>query len=173
MRNLLLLLCLLSASTAGAVSLRLHGVVRDLYTGRPMRDVHVKVYRDGVRQQPVVTGQSGAYVLVLENNSSYVIRFSAPGRVSKCYTVETRGGEWEDDHRITDLEIEILLFEPVEGLDLGWFDMPMGVARFMPATGHVAWSADHEREVRPEADRLTAEVLARREQALAMQRSVR
>ena len=33
MRNLLLLLCLLSAASAGAVSLRLHGVVRDLHTG--------------------------------------------------------------------------------------------------------------------------------------------
>lgn len=162
MLRILLLSCsLLIAALAHAVQLRVHGSVTDLLERTPLADVEVRVYKDGVKQQVLRTGNSGAYEVMLDNNASYVIRFMQAGRVTKCFAVHTHGGAWADDKRVMDLEVEMTLFRPVEGVDLSWFDLPMGMARFQPMTGHVSWNADYERRIRGEAERLMAEVKQR------------
>ncbi|HRH39778.1 MAG TPA: hypothetical protein PK760_15615, partial [Flavobacteriales bacterium] len=108
------------------------------------------------------------YNVTLDNNAEYVIRFSMPGRVTKCYSVDTHGPAWEKDGSTNDVEVEMTLFEKVEGLDLGFFDMPMGKARFTPMTGFLAWNAEYEAHVKPEADRLFAEVATRRERLASL-----
>jgi hypothetical protein len=65
---------------------------------------------------------------------------SGPGRVSKCYALDTRGGGLGGRRRTCRTwRSTITLFQPVPELDLELFDMPMGIARFNPMTGHVAW----------------------------------
>lgn len=167
---LLLLLSLWSTSPAFAMRLRVQGAVLDLDDGRPLGGVEVKVYRDGVRQPSVRTGANGRYSVVLDRGGEYALRFSLPGHVSKCFAVDTRGAAWEGDRRVKLLEVDMILFEPLDGLDLGFFDMPMGIARFDPMTGNVIWNADHERRIRPVAERLTAELVRRRQMALAQRR---
>jgi hypothetical protein len=151
------------------IQLRVQGAVLGLLDQKPVADVSVKIYRNGERLYVAKTAANGRYSILLDNHAEYVLRFTKAGKVGKCYTIDTRGGAWENDKRIQDLEIDILLFDPVPDLDLGWFDMPMGMARFNPMTGHVAWSADYERRIRPEAERLTAEV-AQRYEAIAQRR---
>lgn len=151
------------------IQLRVQGAVLGLFDQQPVADVSVKIYRNGERLDVVRTTTNGRYSILLDNHAEYVLRFTKAGKVGKCYTIDTRGAAWENDKRVQDLEIDILLFEPVAELDLGWFDMPMGMARFNPMTGHVAWNAAYESRVRPEAERLTAEVLLRYE-AIAQRR---
>ena len=45
--------------------------------------------------------------------------------------------------------------------------MPMGLARFTPMTGYLSWNKEYEARIQPEAARLTAEALLRRDEALA------
>jgi len=168
-RTIICAFALALLAPAYGIQLRIHGAVVGLVDKRPISEVSVKVYRNGERLNVVRTGANGRYSIVLDNNAEYVLRFTKAGKVGKCYTIDTRGAAWENDKRIQDLEIDILLFDPVPDLDLGWFDMPMGMARFNPMTGHVAWSADYERRIRPEAERLTAEVALRYE-AVAQRR---
>jgi len=151
------------------IQLRVQGAVLGLLDQKPVADVSVKIYRNGERLDVVKTAANGRYSILLDNHAEYVLRFTKAGKVGKCYTIDTRGAAWENDKRVQDLEIDILLFDPVPELDFGWFDMPMGMARFNPMTGHVAWSADYERRIRPEAERLTAEVALRYE-AVAQRR---
>jgi hypothetical protein len=54
------------------------------------------------------------------------------------------------------------LFEPVDGVDLSFFDLPMGIARFSPMTGLLTWDREYEQYVQAEVSRLMAEVKARR-----------
>ena len=170
-RTLLCALALAMLAPAYGIQLRLHGAVLGLIDQAPMADVSVKIFRNGERYQVAQTLANGRYSLLLDNNAEYVLRFAQAGKVSKCYTIDTRGAAWENDKRVQDLEIDVVLFEPVPDLDLGWFDMPMGMARFNPMTGHVAWSADYERRIRPEAERLTAEVALRFEAIAHRRRS--
>jgi hypothetical protein len=169
LRCILAAALLLALLPVHGIQLRVHGTVLGLLDKQPESGVLVKVYRNGERQQVVTADANGNYSILLDNHAEYVLRFTKAGHVNKSYTIDTRGAVWENDKRIQDLEIDILLFEPVAELDLGWFDMPMGMARFNPMTGHVAWNAAYESRVRPEAERLTAEVLLRYE-AIAQRR---
>lgn len=168
-RTLVCAFALALLAPAYGIQLRVQGAVVGLVDQKPIGEVSVKVYRNGERLDVVRTGANGRYSIVLDNHAEYVLRFTKAGKVGKCYTIDTRGAAWENDKRIQELEIDIVLFEPVADLDLGWFDMPMGMARFNPMTGHVAWSADYERRIRPEAERLMAEVALRYE-AIAQRR---
>ena len=161
--------CLL-ASVGFAAQLRVHGRVFHHDSSRPLGQVQVKVYRNGERLPSIHTSENGSYSLLLDDRAEYVLRFTHPGMVSKCFTVDTQGAVWENDRKVVDLEVEIRLFEPVEGMDMGWFDMPLGMARFTPMTGHLAWNADYEQRVRPMVDKLMAERAQRLQGLLAGQR---
>jgi hypothetical protein len=167
MRSLLTLLFLGLLLHAQAVQLRVFGPVTDLETRVPLSDVLVRVYKDGVKQKVFTTGGNGHYSVLLDNGASYVLRFSQPGRVTKCYAIDTHGPAWEGDNRVVDLSIEMTLFPTVSGLDLTFFDLPMGVARFTPMTGYLSWNDTYALDIREEVDRLMAEVALRR-QALAV-----
>lgn len=167
MRTLgLLALCLL-ALNADAARLHLKGQVTDALTREPIANALVRVYRDGVKVQAIETNGSGRYDVVLDNGADYVIRFSSPGRVTKCFGIDTHGPEWAHDRNVTPVEVEMTLFEHVEGLDLSFFDMPMGLARFTPMTGFLSWNKAYEERIQSEAARLYAEVRLRLDQAVA------
>lgn len=169
MRTQLFAALLLVAPIANAAHLRVHGIVSDVNTREPLNEVLVRVYKDGVKQEAFTTGANGHYNVALENGAHYVIRFALPGHVTKCFAVDTHGPSWADDGSMQDVEVEMTLFERVDGLDLGFFDMPMGMARFTPMTGYLAWNADYEARVKPEVDRLMAEVNERRERLALLQ----
>lgn len=142
---------------AAAFSLRVTGVVTDHHTGQAMEHVLVHVYRNGVKVYAEETGILGHYAVKLENNADYVIRFSGPGLVTKCFTIDTHGLEWEGDQKVKDLWVEMTMFERTTAMDLSFFDMPMGMARFEPATGLVSWDLDYDRKVRPQVEDLMAQ----------------
>lgn len=171
MRTALLIASFFLALMMQAAHLRVHGLVTDHNDRTPLTQALVRVYKDGVKQAAFTTCAGGRYHVLLENNAHYVIRFSMPGRVTKCFAVDTHGPAWEGDERAMDLEVEMTLFEQQDGLDLSFFDLPMGMARFTPMTGMVSWNADYEQRVRPEVDRLMAEVALRRERQRAMAQS--
>lgn len=163
-----ILLCLFFAALAclgHGAQLRVHGQVTGLQDHGALREVLVRVYKDGVVQHMLKTNAQGRYSVRLDNNASYVLRFSLPGHVTKCYAVDTHGPSWKGDERTVDLEVGMILFERVEGIDLSFFDMPLGMARFTPMTGLVAWNEGYRLSVEAEAQRLTTAVL--RQHALA------
>ncbi len=153
---------------AAAFSLSISGVVTDYLTGKAMDHVLVRVYKDGLKVQTLETGASGQYDVHLANNAEYVIRFSAPGLVTKCFTVDTHGLEWEGDRKEKDLWVGMTMMERTIGLDLSVFDMPMGMARFEPATGLVTWDLDYDRKVRPQVE----DLMARYQRLMTAQASV-
>lgn len=163
MRIFLTALLAACALLSTAAELRLRGEVTDHLTCMPLGEVLVRVYRNGVKEQAFHTGPAGKYNITLERGGEYIIRFSLPDHVTKCYAVDTRGAAWEDDTREVSVDVEMTLFEKVPGVDLSFFDMPMGMARFCPMTGLLKWDACYEERIRPEVERLMEEVRARRE----------
>lgn len=158
----LLAACALSCTAA---ELRLRGEVTDHVTRQPLGDVLVRVYRNGVKEHSFNTGVAGKYNINLKRGGEYVIRFSLPGHVTKCYAVDTRGASWEGDTREVAVDVEMTMFEKIDGLDLSFFDLPMGMARFCPMTGMLKWDKAYEERISAEVGRLMAEVRSRREAA--------
>ena len=168
MRSILLALFVTTGVPMWAAQLRVRGTVTEHGDRIPMSGVLVRIYKDGIKQHVFTTDNSGRYNVKLDNNANYVIRFSGEGLVTKSFAIDTHGPEWEDDSTVKDLEVEMTMFEKVPGLDLSFFDLPMGMAKFTPMTGMIAWNATYEERVRPEVDRLMAEIAMRREQVAAL-----
>lgn len=145
-----------------AAQLKVKGVVTDLNTREPLKGVFVRVYRNGVITDQFHTGADGHYTVRLENGGDLALRFSMPGRVSKCFSVDTHGPEWEGDGKVVEVAIEMTLFERIAGLDLAVFDMPMGRARFTPGTGFLSWDKDYEDWIKPRVAEAMAHVTAAR-----------
>ena len=139
---------------ARAYNLRVHGIVTEYITGELVTDALVRVYKDGVKQQAEVTGLLGRYGFTLDNNAKYVLRFSAPGHQTKCFTIDTHGLEWEGENKTKDLFVEMTMFTRLSDMDLSFFDLPMGQARFEPATGLVSWDTEYDQRIRSEVQSL-------------------
>lgn len=140
-------MCMLSAE-AKAYELRVHGVVTEYLTGEAVTNAVMKVYRNGEKVHAEPTGLLGLYAFTLDNHARYVLRFSAPGHQTKCFTVDTHGLEWEGAQRTKDVFVEITLFESISGMDLSFFDLPMGQAHFEPATGLLRWDEEYDQRIR-------------------------
>jgi len=129
-----------------AVHLKIHGEVTGKHNAQPLGNVTVKVYDGGELVSTQTTNSKGKYEVSFANQGRYTIRFSYPGYASKCFSVNTRGPSWEGDHSKQKLYIGMTMVKRLEGFDLSLLDMPMGKARFDPATGFVRWDKVwHER----------------------------
>ena len=145
------------APGAEAFQLRVHGVVTEYLTGEALTNAVLKVYRNGEKVHAEPTGLLGLYAFTLDNHARYVLRFSAPGHQTKCFTVDTHGLEWEGAQRTKDVFVEITLFESLPGMDLTFFDLPMGQARFEPATGLLKWDEEYDQRIRAQVQGIMAE----------------
>ncbi len=153
----ILILALLGiGQEASAFRLHLNGLVTDYATQRPMSAARVRIYMNGVMQRVARTGASGQYSVTLDNHAEYVVRVDAPGYQVKCITIDTHGLEWEGDRRVSDLQVEMRLPTLQSGIDLSYFDLPLGMAQFEPATGLTRWNMTYESNVNAAAQEVMA-----------------
>ncbi len=136
---------------ASAFRLEVVGLVTDYGTMHAMPAARIRIYKNGVLQTVRRANGAGGYACVLDNHAQYVLRVDAPGYQVKCITVDTKGLEWEGDTRVSKVEMEIRLPRLGSGVDLSFFDLPVGMARFDPATGHTRWNISYEGKVNAEA----------------------
>lgn len=147
----ILLISLLGiAHDVSAFHLALNGLVTDHGTMQPMASARIRIYKDGVLKNLVRTNAAGKYAITLDNHADYVVRVDAPGYQGKCITIDTHGAEWEGDRRLSRLEVEMRLVRKLPGTDLSCFDLPLGLARFEPATGLTRWNLVYESRVNAE-----------------------
>ncbi|MBK8581240.1 MAG: carboxypeptidase regulatory-like domain-containing protein [Flavobacteriales bacterium] len=133
----------LAMAPVHAFQVRVVGSVTDYADRKAMAGARVRVYKDGQKVVERLTGPSGDYSIKLGNQARYTVRVDAPGFQGKCYIIDTNGPEWDKDNRVKDLLVETRLPARKAGIDLSWFDLPMGMARFTPSTGHVSWNGDY------------------------------
>jgi hypothetical protein len=148
---------LLLINDTSAFDLKLTGVVTEYLTGSVISNALVRVYKDGVKQYVTETGSFGHYTFTLDNNAKYIIRFSAPGHQNKCFSVDTHGLEWQGENKSKDLFVEMTMFEKIGEMDLSFFDLPMGMAFFEPATGLVSWDTEYDKRIRGEVQSIMSE----------------
>lgn len=147
----------MGVTKASAYSLKVQGVVTEYLSGQLVTNALVRVYKDGVKQYAEETGSFGRYAFTLDNNAKYVLRFSAPGHQTKCFSVDTHGLVWKDGGGTKEVFVEMTLFTKVPDMDLSYFDLPMGMAHFEPATGLVSWDQEYDARIRSEVQSIMAE----------------
>ena len=141
---------MLTATSAHGSCLKIEGVVRDHATGEPVDGAVARLYKNGVKVDAEMTTGRGKFMFELDNNAQYIVRVGMEGHVTKCFEILTYGPEWEGRSVKCNLDVEMTLMPRVEGTDLAFFDMPLGLARFEPLTGSIVWNKAYEQGILPQ-----------------------
>lgn len=141
---------MLTATAGQASCLKIEGVVRDHATGEPVDGAIARLYKNGVKVDAEMTTGRGKFMFELDNNAQYIVRVGLEGHVTKCFEILTFGPEWEGRSVKCNLDVEMTMMPRVEGTDLTFFDMPLGLARFEPLTGSIVWNKAYEQAIIPQ-----------------------
>lgn len=154
---------LLTATTAQASCLKIEGTVTDHLSGEPVNGAVARLYKNGVKVDAEMTTGRGRFIFQLDNNAQYIVRVGMPGHITKCFQILTYGPEWEGASVVCELEVQVALVERIPGMDMTFFDMPLGLARFEPLTGSIVWNKAYEQTIASKWSSLMLEYEARRE----------
>ena len=155
---------LLAATSAHASCLRIEGMVTDHLTGEAVDGALARLYKNGVKVDAEVTTGRGRFIFQLDNNAQYIVRVGMPGHVTKCFQILTFGPEWQGASVVCELDVKVEMVERIPGMDLTFFDMPLGLAKFEPLTGSIVWNKAYEQAIGPKWGSLMLEYEARREE---------
>src|SRR5690606_38840426 len=127
---LAVLVLLVSAPDASAFHILLRGLVTDYFSGARLKDVHVRLVKDGIERETVVTGRKGAYELYLERGYEYLVSFQRHDRVTKELRIDARQVPLFPAVAFFDMDVQVGLFTPLEGFGTEVFAEPLALAAY-------------------------------------------
>lgn len=137
---------------------RIFGVVKDQATFKKMEGVDITVLKDGKEFENFRTSASGKYELNLPLGSDYKLIYTKPGYISKNVVLETRAVPEEDREGGFETNLDMNLFEEIEGFDKKVTEQPIGRASFNPIKNAIEFDYEHtakvQREIEAELARL-------------------
>ena len=155
--SVLMLLTLLSSGNARAFYIQLHGQVTDYFSGDGLKDMQVRLVKDSIDRETVVTGRKGEYELILERGYEYVVWFSGQGRVTKHVRIDTREVPPIPDVPFYDMDLQMTMFLWIDGVDFSILNGPVAEARYRHSIRNLTWDTEHTEQVRRELSKVMAE----------------
>lgn len=134
--------------------LYIFGVVKDYADGGKLQNVKITAYQAGNKVDEYTTSGNGKYEFFLELGKEYELAFSRPGWVGKKVYMDSRNIPEEDIGAGFSMNIEMSLFEEVEGLDIKILDQPIGKAKYNPNTGAIEFDFEYTQKIKDELNRL-------------------
>jgi len=136
------LVLLVSASDASAFHISLRGVVTDYFSGAPLKDVRVRLVKDGIERETIVTGRKGTYELYLERGYEYLVSFQRDDRVTKELRIDAREIPLFPDVAFFDMDVQVGLFAPIEGFGIEAFGEPLALAAYKHSIRNLSWDTE-------------------------------
>lgn len=149
MRAVFVALLVVHSLSASAFYIELHGVVTEYFTGEPMKGVQVRMVKDGIERETVITKSNGEYEFVLDRGYVYLIWFYKDGWVTKHIRIDASGIPPIPDVPFYDMDVQVSMFEWVEGVDLGIFEEPLGLAEYVHSVRKLTWDIEYTELRRP------------------------
>lgn len=138
---LLMLLGIGAAAQDGILDI--HGSVKNEASRKNMEGVQVKVAQDGKEYDTFTTAGNGRYGFNLPLGHKYMFTFSADGMVYKKIEINTKGIPPEDMAGGFKLNMDMTLFDMIEGFDMKIMEAPLGKASFDPIRNSVEFDYDY------------------------------
>ena len=124
-----------------AFFIALSGIVTDNFSALPLKDV--VVYVESTQGSPYraerITGSDGFYRFSLKKGSSYMVKYSKAGFVSKKLVLNAMGVPDYPDLPYYDMDVQMVLFERIPDFDFSFFDSPIGEARYKQSVRTINW----------------------------------
>jgi len=145
-----------------------NGTLRHEDSNAKLVDITVSVLQNGESFDQILTDRNGQYFLELPLNQNYTIEFVGDGMVTKRVQINAgnEANPLESDGYTFDLDMT--LFDMVEGFDLTIMDSPIGIAN-VDDRGKLQFDMAHTQDMRRAIDR-ELDRLANMEEDLARAR---
>lgn len=150
--SLALTLAFMNASWAQS-ELIVSGTLRNEDTKAKLAEVEVSVLQNGEPYDEITADRSGRYFLELPMGQDYTIVFGTAGMVSKRVQINSSGtpeGVLEEGFMF---DLDMSLFEDIEGFDTSILDTPIGIASFDDRSERIQFDLDHTNDMRRSIDR--------------------
>lgn len=151
---LFMMLFVVCATSAKAFHIHLHGMVTEYFSGAPMKGVQVRLVKDSIERETVVTGTNGRYELYLERGYDYQVWFHRNDLVTKYVRIDARDIPLIPDVPFFDMDLQMTMFRWLEGFDHSAFDQPVGLATYKHSVRNLNWNVDFTNARRAEIDRV-------------------
>jgi hypothetical protein len=148
-------LCFLFLATSAwsqSESLVVSGSLKHEDTKQRLDNVMVSVLQDGSAFDEIQVDRNGKYFLDLPLRHNYVIVFSSDGMISKRVAInsaQTPEGQLSDGFMF---DLDMSLFDTIEGFDEGIMETPIGIASFDDRSGRIQFDLDHTNDMRRRID---------------------
>jgi hypothetical protein len=148
-------LCFLFLATSAwsqSESLVVSGSLKHEDTKERLDNVMVSVLQDGSAFDEIQVDRNGKYFLDLPLRHNYVIVFSSDGMISKRVAInsaQTPEGQLSDGFMF---DLDMSLFDTIEGFDEGIMETPIGIASFDDRSGRIQFDLDHTNDMRRRID---------------------
>ena len=152
--RLVLLLAMALPGWVGAFHIHLHGVVTELFSGEGIKGVQVRLVKDSIERSTVVTAWNGKYELFLDRGYEYQVWFHHPVMVTKHVVIDAREVPLMPDVPFYDMDLQMTLFEWVDGFSFEAFDKPVALAEYKHSVRNLNWANDYTQERRDELARV-------------------
>lgn len=149
MRTFLLTCLALACLSARAFHIELHGVVTEHFTGEPVRDVQVRIVKDGIERETVITRGNGQYEFILDRGYTYLVWFYKDGWVTKHVKIDATSIPPIPDVPFYDMDVQMTLFRWIDGVDLTIFEQPLGLAEYVHSVRKLTWDIEYTEALRP------------------------
>jgi len=118
----MLLLVGMAPSMASAFHIRLYGLVTEHFTGDPMKGVQIRLVKDSIERETLVTVWNGKYELFLERGYEYQIWFHRTDLVTKHVLIDARDIQLFPDVPFYEMDLQMTLSN-------GWIGSTSGCSR--------------------------------------------
>jgi len=128
------------------------GTLKDEGSGKKMPGVEVVVYQDGVEFDRLTTNARAEYDFSFPLRHDYTFSFEFPGYGNKRIQVDASGVPPEDLKGGFKLDLDMTLFELVDGFDTSILEDPYGKAAFDPVKNTVSFDFDYTNRMKNRVD---------------------
>jgi hypothetical protein len=153
--------------------IQLTGLVSEYFTGDPMRGVQVRLVKDSIERETVLTQRNGRYELYLERGYDYLIWFHREDLVTKYVRIDARDIPLFPDVPYYEMDLQMTMFRWIDKFDFTIFNDPVGMAAYRHSVRNMYWNVDYTTRRRTAVQRvmvLYERELAAIEKAERMQR---
>ena len=117
----------------------IHGVVKEHFDDQLISRVKITVFGDGEKTHAQKTDLKGRYKFVLDFGKFYRIEYAKQNYVTKLLTIDAANIPEEDQLGGFEMNIDMTLFENMEGFDFSILEYPIGKAEFDHKKGELIW----------------------------------
>lgn len=136
-----------------AFYIQLHGDVTDYYSGDGLKGVQVRLVKDSVERETVITSWNGEYEIFLERGYDYLVWFYREDMVTKHVRIDAREVPMFPDVPFYEMYLQMTMVQWIDDFDFAAFEMPLGLAQYKHSVRNLNWDVDYTEQRRVELAR--------------------